>query len=289
MPSSTRSVSFVLGVAKTKAQTYLVRVTPEGAEQLLKLNKKNRRPKRRVVQELTQVILDGKWQSRTNSAITLSPKPELLDGQNRLLAIVAAGQTVVTEIKTGVPAEAQNFMDTGAKRQFSDVLHISGYKLVTNIAAASQLRYSYELAAHAGNSYRAIGRKTQDYAEMLEYVEKHPGWEDAVNAAIAVYAATHKGIQPSAWSAFVSMARETQPERLAEFLELVTTGAGLEEGTGPYVLHRYAVNQAIRKTVRYEPSSKNLALIVKAYNAWLQNRPIRHLAIKPKEPVQLPI
>lgn len=286
MSTAIKSVKWCVENAH-KIGTHQVRITPKDAELLLERNSNNRPPKPTMIRALVDAIASGEWEPRTNSAITLSDKGELIDGQNRCHAILYSGNTVATEIKTGVPKSAQMIMDTGVKRQFSDVLRIEGYDNAIEVSAAVQLRYRYEGLTTGHNTYHAQRQSRFNHPDLLRYMLDHPGWDEAVMIGRSIYQHTLKGVQKSTWVAFASMVRDVDPKEAAEFLEGVDTGEALLKGTGPYALRSYALKQAASHR-GYQPNVKNLAVCTKAWNAWRDGREINHLAVKDTEIVKAP-
>ena len=66
-------------------------MTPTEAQQLLdKHNTRNRTVRPRVVEEYTRTILRDRWQDHLQNAVQIDTDGVLIDGQHRLLAIVAA-------------------------------------------------------------------------------------------------------------------------------------------------------------------------------------------------------
>ncbi len=116
-------------------------ITPSMADEYLKLNTQNRSVRRGLVSFLKDEILDGRWQP--NGATIVFSKDRLLDGQHRLLAVVAAKKPIRSLVVHGVPSEYFSTIDIGTPRRPADVLQMKGEKNVSKLAGAVMwvLRY----------------------------------------------------------------------------------------------------------------------------------------------------
>lgn len=133
------------GNGKTPAiAARLVTITPELAAQLIeKKNNHNRTVQQPRVDQYAEDMRRGDW--RVNGeAIKISADGEVLDGQHRLLAVLEANRPIETLLITGLPVEAQESMDQGRARTFSDVLKLRGEKDYCVLAAAVRVVASYE-------------------------------------------------------------------------------------------------------------------------------------------------
>mgnify|MGYP007026935052 CR=1 FL=1 len=86
-------------------------VTPEMASEWLEANRVNRRVRSRAVDRITRDIKRGRW-IYNGQSIVFSKTWRLLDGQHRLMAIVAAGVAVEAAVATGVEDAAMDRIDT---------------------------------------------------------------------------------------------------------------------------------------------------------------------------------
>jgi len=132
------------------------------------------------VEKLTHAILSGQWQV-THQGIALSPDGEVLDGQHRLLAIIASGETVEVMVMRDVPGEVFHSIDTGASRSPADSLKIAGYSDTNVLAAMVRTVLVYEqLVGSTGGEWSTLDRQVTT-ADILEYLED----EDRQAAAYA--------------------------------------------------------------------------------------------------------
>jgi hypothetical protein len=111
-------------------KTVWVDVTPEQARAWLKNNVCNRPLRKAVVANYARQMKRGEWLPIAQG-IAFDTKQQLLNGQHRLSAIVASGQTVRLLVTFSVPARIKgsevkpmDLMDTGLPRSISDQLKI---------------------------------------------------------------------------------------------------------------------------------------------------------------------
>ena len=101
-------------------------ITPEAAKKLLEYNTNNRVPRRNNVAKIADDIENGRWKV-TGETIKFS-NTRLIDGQNRLMAVVQAGRPIKTWVARNVDDEAFAVCDTGVTRTPADILNIAGHK-----------------------------------------------------------------------------------------------------------------------------------------------------------------
>lgn len=119
-----------------------VYVTPEMAELFLKYNTKNRRISKVVNERYARIMESGNWRFN-GEPIIFSDRGVLLDGQNRLTAIVRNGMTIPMMIVYGIKEETFSSIDQGSKRTAGQVLNILECKRSNTLAAALRIAYIY--------------------------------------------------------------------------------------------------------------------------------------------------
>ena len=107
--------------------TTWVSITPELAAEFLSRNTLNRPKKPSKIKLYSESMAAGQWPV-TGVPIIFGRGGRLIDGQNRLQAIIDTGSTVRTLVVEGVEDEVFDVIDSGARRSSSDVLVIMGYE-----------------------------------------------------------------------------------------------------------------------------------------------------------------
>lgn len=98
-------------------------ITPNQARLYLQLNTRNRPLKKGVVDQYAKDMKAGNWRL-THQGIAFGENNELLDGQNRLHAIIQSGVTVLMQVSRMVPSDSQLVMDDHSKRSAGDALSL---------------------------------------------------------------------------------------------------------------------------------------------------------------------
>lgn len=102
-------------------------ITPELAMEWLKLNTLNRPKKPQKIALYAADMKADHWPT-TGATISFGKSGRLLDGQNRLQAIVDSGATIRMLVVLELDDEIFDVIDGGARRTASDVLVIEGYE-----------------------------------------------------------------------------------------------------------------------------------------------------------------
>lgn len=114
----------------------VVTMTPEWAAELLKQNHpNNRKPKDGRISSYAREMASGLWKL-THQGVAVDEDGRLIDGQNRLNAVVLANVEVPMVLITGVPRRAMVAADCGANRNVLDAARIGGKPLPKTAYAA---------------------------------------------------------------------------------------------------------------------------------------------------------
>lgn len=200
------------------------------------------------VEKLTHAILAGQWQI-THQGIALSPDGEVLDGQHRLLAIIAADQAVQMMVMRNVPHEVFESIDTGASRSPSDSLKIAGFTNTNILAAMIRTVLVYEqVVGTAGGEWLTLERQVTT-ADILNYLDD----QDNKDAAYAALKSGHSIAQavsrfgattPLASANLILRTHPTDvgPATLAEFNARLCDGVMLAKNSPILALRRWLVS-----------------------------------------------
>lgn len=235
-------------------------VTPELAEEWLGKNTKNRRTKQAKIGQFVRSMERGEWRM-TGEAIKFDVFGNLLDGQNRLTALIESGKTIRFCVMRGLLPEAQDVMDTGAARTVGDQLTIHGHTNATTLGAAASILVLWS----TGRINEATARnKSASHAEVIEFVRAHPLLADATAEANR-----YKNIikcRPAAVAACYYLMVELDADDASEFLHRVADGANLPIGS-PILALRNKLQALADENTRV-PLPVYCSLILRAWNAW---------------------
>lgn len=233
-------------------------VTPEVAGEYLSHNTRNRSLKPVFGARYAADMLSGDW-AWTGEPIRFDVDGRLLDGQNRLHALIDACVTLPFLVIRGLPPEAQDDMDTGAPRKFADVLKLSGEANANHLAALVR-----RVAAWESGSRRNLNSIVTSYHALRRTLDAHPELREIVNPARKVADAC--GLTGAtcalAWWVFAGIDQEDADA----FFARLGDGQNMAKGDPIFELRR---TLAESKSIRGNRNETYLlAITVKAWNAY---------------------
>lgn len=239
-------------------------VSPQQAESWLAHNRNNRTLRPQVVSRYARDMANGNWHY-TGEAIKFDVEGNLLDGQHRLQAIVEAGESIETEVVTGLTRESQDLMDTGLKRSPGDMLQLHGYQYWNMMAAAAKIALGFEVGA------LTTRRFVPTSAEIRQWVEQHPSIVASCEVANAL--AQRADVRPSLLAYTHWVFSEIDREAADEFWGGVSTKVGLTPGD-PRLALANRMADLRRQRVKL-PEDAYLSMIYRSWNAYRQGRPLQ--------------
>lgn len=133
-------------------------ITPALATEYLSHNTHNRSPKQGRILAWADAMRNGQWRANGES-IKFSKSGRLIDGQNRLMAVVLADTAVHMLVVRGLDDAAQETMDVGANRSMKDFLSLRGERSVNSLAATIRALYIWDTTK--GTDRRVLGGSGQ--------------------------------------------------------------------------------------------------------------------------------
>lgn len=244
-------------------------VTPDVAQLWLANNPKNRALKQGKIEQFARDMVAGRWKL-TGEAVKFAPTGELLDGQNRLHAIVRAGIPVQTLVIYGIDPSAQDVMDSGTARTAADALRMQGMRDTYRITAAARIALCIENEVSLN-----VGRFSN--SEVQSWVEAHPEIADTHlitgnHRATALFPGV---ITYCAWR-FAAI----DDAAAKEFFEGLTVGAGLLSGS-PILALRNRLSGSYGASRRMRPEEQ-VALTFRAWSAYRNNETLHRLMVSTK-------
>ncbi len=248
-----------------------IAVSPGLAAQWLRKNvDNNRSPKTNKIPTYARDMARGKWQEDSGETIKFNDRDELIDGQNRLRAVVLAGVTVSFDVVFGVPSDAMKVIDTGAARTAADYLKIFGAPSRTRAGSVVRWVLLWDAGYKTG---QAAGFRPSN-TEIVERYEVEP---DAFTAATARGGDCQRYNLSTGTVAAVAfyLFSRVDSERCHQFFDQFVTGADLAEKSPVLVLRNKLSRMRLDRLTRPE----QLALFVRAWNAFREDRPLDRMLI----------
>lgn len=249
-----------------------VKVDPDKAEEWLSHNTHNRHVRSNVVSAYAEAMRAGEWTHDIDpiafhGSLTGKGKnrPVLLNGQHRLMAIIASDSIIEFMVVEGLPMTAQMDMDAGVKRAFGDQLRLDGVPNPFEVAAITRLVHGYDTG-----SMRS--KNVTSHSTLMRFLQDHADIADVVNPARGVYHQIGGRVSVLGAAYYIIAGTPGAANDAEAFFEALRDGSGLEKGS-PILLLRNGILQMTAATpgrrIMFDQMTM-LAVIIKAWNAWRQ-------------------
>lgn len=231
----------------------------------------NRRSGVTVVDGYKTEMLEGRWKLNPHGII-FDTEGWLIDGAQRMKAVVAAGRinpeiVVAFRVTRNASPDVMMVIDLGRKRAPGDFLVMNGFRSTKVMASTIKLITVYDINWRLDqiNTWRVLNIAP---AVLIEFAEKNPYIEEAVRHGC--YAS--KAMKPSAVAAGLFLTSRDRPDLdNFTFYEQVMSGVRLEAHDPAYALREHIAKQ--RQIHRKYEVHEELALYIKGYNLWAQDKP----------------
>jgi hypothetical protein len=245
-----------------------------------------------LVIEFRNAMLRGEW-TQSHQGLAFDHDMQLIDGQHRLVAVIEAnkikpGISFITEITYNLDPRVFAVVDSGKRRTTADVLalHRVTNRLVS-AAAVKLLHLFYNVPFSQWSRYRMTNTQTLELYPKFDVVDGEPG---RLAEAVKVGSRLSKVITtPSASAAGYYITKAAYPAAdPEEFVFGLQTGVSLDPGDPRLAYRRF--NERLRSQRRRTTSNvEQLALYIKAWNAWVDGSPVHQLVWRSNEPFPQPI
>lgn len=232
-------------------------ITPEIAKTMLGENVNNRRISRDNVNLFAREIRNGEWRFN-GEAIKFGKDGRLLDGQHRLLAVIAADKPLTTLVIRGLEDETQQTMDSGKTRTLGDVLTLRGEK----------------------NSTRG---------EIISFIDQTPQLADVLAASRAFRSQSGDMLTSSMFASLWWTFAHIDTDAANRFFMSLASGANLQ-ADDPILILRNTLMAQPHKAGRSARDNRVriAALTIKAWNKWRKGKPLRQLKFSAGESFPTP-
>lgn len=258
----------------------LVYVTPKIAKQWLESNRRNRRVRNATVAKYKAAMENGHWELIPD-AIAFDETGTLINGQHRLLAVIASGTTQPFFVARGLSTNAFIHTDAPTVRSLADHLDLMGMshynaraavaKRLAFYAKKGSLNYAIVESGMSGapgqpsyadiNDRLDVATKYEPLSESIKFANNYktsPLWTMTSIAFIhALYKPWHDGID--------------------DFLYRTMTGLGLTFGDPAYVLRQRMERNAAKMKHERWTADVPYGYAIMAANADFQGRKLTKL------------
>jgi hypothetical protein len=247
-----------------KVSTTTETITPKMAESWLEKNKENRPVRDHHVRMLAEEMRH-RWKLN-GEAIVFDYNGNLLDGQHRLWACYDHEVPFDSVVVRGVEPAAFSTLDSGMKRSAGDVLAKAGMAYGTLTAASLRLVHFYETGR---KDHLAVARMSN--AETLAVASKYPRIAEAIEV-VGPSVLLKRLCSLTALGALAYFITEADKDSAKAFLDALATGENLKRGDPRLTARNYFINARGRGARIHH--RVQFALLIKAWNAWVEGRDI---------------
>lgn len=240
-----------------------ITVTPGLAQEWLGRNEGNRNLKHLKIATLVRDILADRFLI-TGEAVKFDWDGRLIDGQNRLHAVVKSGRPVTLLVVRGLDPESQKVMDTGAKRSAADALRMAGHYNQQNVLAAT---VRLLLAWDKGELSTAFSKAPEaTHSEILEFYAANDGLDSAAARASKIHKKVKATPSPLATAIYLTTLVDAEDSHrfFQELGDLDLGGKGNPKAT------LYTRLESL-KGEKYT-AAQQLYFILRAWNAWREGK-----------------
>lgn len=244
-----------------------VEIGPDRALELLEHNDHNRPMDFTLVKTYERQMRSGQWRF-VGDPIRVSITGRLLDGQNRLQAVVNSGITQTFALMTGLSDDDQAYMDVGKRRSPGDVFAMNGVPNAARAAAVTHLLMRYQMRNLLDNRYKIT------IAEQLDYYQD-PANQHRIDVGTTIGDGMVKlvPISPAVIGAIhVIVSERSDAFVVEEFFTKLREGYGLTQDDGISALRNWALRRK-REDLRVHRNDF-FFLLAKTWNDWVQGIPV---------------
>lgn len=257
-------------------------MTPALAKKWLALNLHNRSFKPSVSERYARSMRNGDWLNNGEPIQFMQngSGEVLANGQHRLSGVIESGTTQSFVVVRGLPLSAQETMDQGSKRKFSDMLQLRGEKETVKLGATVRQIYLYETDGFIASN----GGTTSTPQELFLTLERHPELRRSLHPP--------QSVQVGSWMPWSHMAalfylfEATNAEAAGEFF--FALGAGYSVGNEPlllddpiFILRERLIRESAKPKHEQLRPHITAALTAKAFNYSRQGKRVTALKWRP--------
>jgi len=255
----------------------VVFVTPELARQWLRRNhsegaKKNRKLSIPKTRQWLKLMREGMWDVSHQNTVVFDADGDLLDCQHRLSAIEMFGQGMWFRVEYGWPRASFASIDGGAKRSADQLmpgkyaqLLASGARVVVAVTGQVERSQRKDMVTAKG-----------DTKQTLAWAAQWPELDWHKERVFRVY--TSVRISPSLHLAVLAQAERTEHRHMIDaWLDALENGIGLEaDDPRLHLRNRWMKSY---QTLNQGSREVSYSMIVKAWNMYVQGRPMKTLKV----------
>jgi len=199
----------------------------------------------------------------------------MIDGQFRCHAIIKSGKRQRVLIVYGLNPDVFKVLDSGKKRTLGDTFNIRGEVSSNQLAAAVGL-----LWRHGKHKFLTHSNKKPQREDAIELLRKHPKLRISLKKAYPA-----KDILVQTVGGFLHyIFSQKNEEQADEFFEKLASGEGFKKKDPIRVLRDAFIRNRAKAGVHKKNRVYIIAIAIKAWNAFRQNRSLSGLSWRENNP-----
>lgn len=219
-------------------------ISPEKAKRFLEKNSNNRSLSKTTIEAYSKDIMEGNWDERVGSAISIDENGILRDGQHRLMAIIRAGVGVRMWVCRNV--SNNGIYDCNRKRSNADqvsILRPNMEKVYRNGKYISVARAIIGYNEHKnGRTHAVVTPK-----EVVDFTERHKKQLDGFWLQIPVATVPKVSITVVYLALFMAYMSGVEMQKILGFFDVLRTGMSTKQEDFPAIaLRNYLKDHVIK-------------------------------------------
>lgn len=257
-------------------------ITPAIAEEMLKHNNMNRLALPERILEYSRIMNAGQWREETGEAIKIAIDGTLLDGQQRLIALVKAKVSLNFLVITGLEKDVFRVLDTGKTRNAGDIFHIAGVPNAKNTASIISRYLDLKKGTTAFAEIKSLYSLKTTKSELLSlYYKRSKFWDGVYLMAQSWYRQSSHILKTAEYGGLFAYFSDINSESAFLFLDNLGNGTNLSEKNPIKQLREKLIFSKINPKFNLT-ANQRLALIYKAWNLFRDGKEISYLKFNPE-------
>jgi hypothetical protein len=246
-------------------------ITPKKAALLLKKNTNNRPLSLAAIDDYAEAIMAGEW--AVNGETIKMNGHAVVDGQNRLHAIIKADKPIETYVVRGLEGDKVfDTIDQGKRRTFGHVLARHGEKYYNHLS--SSIKWLYWITSET-----PLGKHRMRNLQGLELLDANPELRASVEfiSKTEIYSLCSIGLV----AAIHHQAKIGHPRLADAFWEAVGTGENINKSHPAHLLrHMLIANKGSQRKLQRLALA---ATCIIAWNAFVDKKPLKAIKWAPDQ------
>lgn len=239
-------------------------ITPEIAFKFLEKNEGNRRMGHQHILLMARAMTAGTW-LKTHQGIAIDVNGNLIDGQQRLSAIVSCGKTQRMMVTRGLDPDVYKVLDSGRGRTDAQRLEHDGFQHSKILGSLLRMLIQYRI--NEGDLSMTIqAAKRPNYQQLLDVLDAHPDAQEA--AMLTGNSKPFRKLMYQSVGAYLMLhILEVEDSDYAVYWKeamLNPLGSGLTDGDPIYVLREKLME--LRTGKRPPTRAEEVVMVIKGWN-----------------------